>query len=116
MKVTVVNSAGDSFCWNYATDTLYGNYASNVSCIFAGFEVVLSVTEMLVDLSVTTMQVIVSVAIIQLEVSATHMQVTVSAINMWMTIFTEIMQTGVCYNYAGGIFCSALYNYAHSCA
>ena len=51
MKVSVVNSAGDSSCWNYATDTLYGNYASdNVCCIFAGFEVVLSVTEMLADL------------------------------------------------------------------
>ena len=54
MKVSVVNSAGDSFCWNYATDTFYGNYVSdNVCCIFAGFEEVLSVTDMLVDLSVT---------------------------------------------------------------
>ena len=57
MKVSVVNSAGDSFCWNYATDTFYGNYTSdNVCCIFAGFEVVRSVTCMLVDLSVTIMQ------------------------------------------------------------
>ena len=53
VKVSVVNSVGGSFCWNYATDTFYGNYASdNVCCIFAGFEVVLSVTGMLVDLSV----------------------------------------------------------------
>ena len=52
MKVSVVNSAGDSFCWNYGTDTFYGNYAGdNVCCIYAGFEVVLSVTDMLVDLS-----------------------------------------------------------------
>ena len=52
MKVSVVNSAGDSFCWNYETDTFYGNYAGdNVCCIYAGFEVVLSVTDMLVDLS-----------------------------------------------------------------
>ena len=57
MKVSVVNSAGDSFCWNY--DTFYGNYASdNVRCIFASFEVVLSVTGMLVDLPITIMQVI----------------------------------------------------------
>ena len=49
MKVSVVNSAGDSFCWNYATDTFYGNYAGdNICCIYAGFEVVLSVTGMLV--------------------------------------------------------------------
>ena len=48
------------------------------------------------------------VTIMQLEVSAAHMQVTVSAANMWMTIFIVIMQMGVCYNYAGGIFCSAL--------
>ena len=64
MKVSVVNSTGDSFCWNYATDIFNGNDASdNVSCIFAGFEVVLSVTGTLVDLSVTIMQVTVSVAI-----------------------------------------------------
>ena len=57
MKVSVVNSAGDSFCWDYATDTFGGNYAIDcVCCIFAGFEVVLSVTCMLVYLSVTIMQ------------------------------------------------------------
>ena len=54
MKVSVVNFAGGSF---------YGNYASdNICCIFAGFEVVLSVTGMLVDLSVTIMKVTVSAA------------------------------------------------------
>ena len=84
VKVSVVNYAGDSFCWSYATDTFYGNYSSdNVCGIFAGFEVVLSVTGMLMDLSVTIMQVTVSVAIMQLEVSAAHMQVTFSATNMW---------------------------------
>ena len=93
----------------YATDTFYGNCASdNICCIFAGFEVVLSVTGMLVDLSV---------AIMQLEVSAAHMQVTVSAANMWVIIFIVIMDDNfygnyadksLCCNYAGGIFCSAL--------
>ena len=96
MKVSVVNSAGDSFCWDYATHTFYGNYASDkVCCIFAGFEVVLSAISTLVDLPVTIMQVTVSVAIMQLEVSAAHMQVTVSAANMWVAIFTVIMQMGV---------------------
>ena len=77
MKVSVVNSAGGSFCCNYATDPcIYGNYASdNVCCIFAGFQVLLSVTGMLVDLSVAIMQVTVSVAVMQLDVSAAHMQV-----------------------------------------
>ena len=57
MKVSVVNSAGGSFGSNYATDTFYGNYAGdNVCCIYAGFELVLSVTGMLVsDLSVAIM-------------------------------------------------------------
>ena len=51
MKVSVVNSAGGSFCWNYVTDTFYGNYARENACgIFVGFEVVLSVTGILVDL------------------------------------------------------------------
>ena len=59
VKVAAVNSAGGSFCWNYATDLcIYGNYASdNVCCIFVGFQVLLSVTGTLVDLSVTIMQV-----------------------------------------------------------
>ena len=66
VKVSVVNSAGGSFCWNYATDAFYGNYAGDkVCCIYAGFEKVLSVTGMLVDLSVTIMQATVSVAIMQ---------------------------------------------------
>ena len=58
MKVSVVICAGDSFCCNYATDLcIYDNYASdNVCCIFAGFQVLLSVTGMLVDLSVAIMQ------------------------------------------------------------
>ena len=52
VKVSVVNSAGGSFCGNYATDSFYDNYANdNVCCTFAGFEVVLYVTGMLVDLS-----------------------------------------------------------------
>ena len=64
MKVSVVNSAGGSFCCNYATDLcIYGNYASdNVCYILAGFQVLLSVTGMLVDLSVTIMKVTVSAA------------------------------------------------------
>ena len=59
MKVSLVNSAGGSFCCNYATDLcIYSNYASgNVCCIFAGFQVLRSVTGMLVDLSVTIKQV-----------------------------------------------------------
>ena len=62
MKASVVNSAGGCFCWNYATDTFNGNYAGDVYCIYAGFEVVLSVTVMWADLSVAVMQVTVSAA------------------------------------------------------
>ena len=67
MKFSVVISAGGSVCCNYATDLcIYGTYASDsVCCIFAGFQVLLSVTGMLVDLSVTIMQVTVSVAVVQ---------------------------------------------------
>ena len=65
MKSSVVNSAGSSVCCNYATDLcIHGNYASdNVCGILAGFQLLLSVTDMLVGLSVTIMQVIVSVAV-----------------------------------------------------
>ena len=65
MKVSVVISAGGSLYFNYATDLcICRNYASdNVWCIFAGFQVLLSVNGMLVDLSVTIKQVAVSVAV-----------------------------------------------------
>ena len=94
MKVSVIISAGGSFCCKYATDLcIYGNYASdNVCCILAVFQVLLSVTGMLVDLSVTIMQVTVSVAVMQFEVSVSHMQVTFAEANMWVTIFIVIMQ------------------------
>ena len=106
MKVSVVNSAGGSFCCNYATDLcIYGNYASdNVCCIFAGFQVLLSVTCMLVDLSVTIMKVTVSVAV---------MQVTVSAANIWVTIFIVIMQMGVSVAIMQVVFSAV--HYAHDC-
>ena len=106
MKVSVVSCAGGSFCCNYATDLcVYGNYASdNVCCIFAGFQVLLSVTGMLVDLSVTIMQVTVSVAVMQLEVSAA---------NMWVTIFIVIMQMGVSVAIMQVVFFAV--HYAHDC-
>ena len=115
MKVSVVISAGGSFCCNYATDLcIYGNYASdNACCILAGFQVLLSVTVMLVDLFVTVMQVTVSVAVMQLEVSAAHMQVTVSAANMWVTIFIVIMQMGVSVAIMQVVFSAV--HYAHDC-
>ena len=114
MKVSVVISAGGSFCCNYATDLcIYGNYVSdNVCCILADFQVLLSVSGMLVDLSVTIMQVTVSVAVMQLEVSAAHMQVTVSAANMWVTIFL-IMQMGVSVAIMQVAFSAV--HYAHDC-
>ena len=73
-------------------------------CIFAGFEVVLSVTGMLVDLSVTVMQVTVSVAIMWLEVSAA---------NIWMTIFIIIRQMGVSVAIMQVVFSRV--HYAHDC-
>ena len=104
VKVSVVNSAGASFHWDYATDTFYGNYAdANVCCNYAGFEVLLQLYRWYFMLQlcwwiffVAITQVNVSVAVMELEVSATFMQVKVSATNMWVTIFIEIMHVGVC--------------------
>ena len=45
---------------------------------------------------------------LQLEVSAAFVQVKDFAANIWVTRFIEIMQVGVCCNYAGSIFRSAL--------
>ena len=106
MKVSIIISAGGSFCGNYATDLcIYSNYASeNVCCILAGFQVLLSVTDMLVDLSVKIMQVTVSVAVMQLEVSAA---------NMWVTIFIVIMQMGVSIAVMQVLFSAV--HYAYDC-
>ena len=47
---------------SFGADTFYGNYAgNNVCCIYADFELVLSVTGMLKDISVAIMQVTVSI-------------------------------------------------------
>ena len=90
----LVNSAGDSFCWNYATDTFYSNYTgagANIHllqlCRFWG--------------CIAIMQMTVSVAITQLEISATFTQLNVFATNILVTIFIEIM-------HVEGIFSSAL--------
>ena len=114
MKVSVVNSAGGSFCCNYATDLcIYGNYASdNVCCLLAGFQVLLSFIGMLMDLSVAIVQVTFSVAVTLLEVSAAHLQVTVSAANMWVTTFFVIMQMGVAIVAIMQVLFSAV-DYAH---
>ena len=54
-----VSFRADTF---YGADTSYGNYAGNiVCCIYADFELVLSVTGMLKDISVAIMQVTVSI-------------------------------------------------------
>ena len=106
MNVSVVNFAGSSFCWNYATDTFY-NYAvihvCNYACLlqlcrFWGSTpimlVILSAAFMLVDLSIAVvkLKVTVSVAVMmQLEVSAILMQVKVYAANMWVRHFLLIL-------------------------
>ena len=99
MKVSLVNSASGSYCCNYAADLcVYANYSSDkVCCIFAGFQVLLSVTVMLVDLSVTIMQVTVSVAVRSF-----------CSKYVGDNFYCNYADGSLCCNYAGGIFCSAL--------
>ena len=52
MKVSIVSYAGASFCWNYAIDTFYSNYAgAKVCCKYVVFEVLLQVFEVLLHCS-----------------------------------------------------------------
>ena len=97
-KLSVVNSAGSSFCWNYSTYAV-----DNVGCNYAGLEVLLQLCRryfviQLVDLSVAIMQVTVSVAIKQLEVRE----------YVGDNFYCTYGGGSPCCNYAGGIFCSAL--------
>ena len=123
VKVCVVNSAGGSFSWNYATNYVIMQVTTSVTImqdlrLYCIMQIVLSVTVVLVDLSVAIMQVTVSVAITQSEVSAAFMQVTASLANMLVTFFIVIMQVGAllqilqlffsAVNYAGDCF---YYNY-----
>ena len=92
-----------SFCWNYVTNTFYGNYSGdNVFCIYAGFEVVLCYRYVGESFSYNFACNCLcwNYAV---RSFAALMQVTVSAANMWVTIFIVIMQIEVCCNYAGGI-------------
>ena len=102
MKVSIVNSTGGSLCCNCAPD-LFIYAKGNVYCIFAGFQVLLSVTGMLVDLSVTIMQVTVSVAVMQLEVSAAHMQETFFIVIM-QVVFSVVHYAHDC------VYCNSLSN------
>ena len=67
VKVSVVDSAGGSFCWNYSTYAV-----DNVCCNYVGLEILLHLCRryfllQLVDLSFAIMQVTVFVTIMQLE-------------------------------------------------
>ena len=89
MKVSVVDSAGGSFCWNYSTYAV-----DNVCCNYAGLEILLHLCKwyfllQLVDLSVAIMQVTVSVTIMQL-------------------VHSKYVDDNFYCNYADGIFCSGL--------
>ena len=68
MKVSIANSAGVSFCWNYATGTFYSNPTGDLSRFWG------SIVIMQVVLSVAIIQVTVFVAIMELEVSVALMQ------------------------------------------
>ena len=65
-----------------------------ISCIYAGFEVVLCYW-FVGGFFCCNYAGDCFVAIVQLEVSSAHMKVTVSAANMWVTISIAIMQMGV---------------------
>ena len=66
MKVSVANSAGDSFCWNYAIDTFY-------------------------TVSVAIMQLGVPAAHIQVTGSAANMWMTIFIAIMQMRVSVTIM-------------------------
>ena len=113
MKDSVVNSAGGSFCWNYATETFMAIMQVTTSVEFMQVSWWYFVTGMLVDRSVAIMQVTVSVAIMQLQVFPAHTQVTVSAAHMWVTIFVVIMQMEVFVAIMHVVFSAV--HYAHGC-
>ena len=109
MKVSVVNSAGVSFCCNYATDTFYGNYASNnVCCIFAGFEVLVSVTGILVDLSVTIAGDCFCSNYAVRSFYSTYAGNSLCNKYVDENFYCNYADGSLCCRYAGGIFCIAL--------
>ena len=45
VRLSAAISAGNSFCWTYATDTFYSNYAGdNICYTYACFEVLLQLS------------------------------------------------------------------------
>ena len=99
VKVSVVNSAGGSFCWNYASDTFCSNYAgANVCCSYAGFKVLLQLCWWYILLQlcwwIFLLQLHRWLFLLQLCSSKFLQHLCrwkVFAANMWVTIFIEIM-------------------------
>ena len=113
VKISVVNSALGSFCWNSATDTLWQlcKWQRLLHfCRFWGFTFCYwygggsSYNNCASDCFCCSYT---------LDVSAAHMQVTVFAANMWVTIFIVIMQMGVSVAIMQVVFSAV--HYAHDC-
>ena len=101
MEVSLVNSAGRSFCWNYVTDTFYDNHADDnvvaimqvlrFCCNFAGGTFCYSYVESLCcnyagDCFYYSYAV---------RSFSSTLQETVPAANKWVTIFIVIVQVGL---------------------
>ena len=100
VNVSVVNSAGGSFCWDYTTDTSIATMqlTTSDSVNYAGFHFLLQSCRWYFLLQLFWLSFCCSyggdcsVVSMESEVSAALMQVTVSAAKMWVTIFIVIMQ------------------------
>ena len=109
VKVSVVIFAGGSLCCNYATDLcIYSNYTNdNICCIFAGFQVLLSVTGMLVGLSVCRCDCFCCNYAVR-NFCSTYAGGSFCSKYVGDNFYCNYADGSLCSNYAGGIFCSAL--------
>ena len=113
VKVSVVNSAGGNFCWNYGTDTFYDNYADdNVLHLWTFWRGIFFYWYVGGSFCCNLEDDCFCCNYTVRSFWSTHAGDS-SAAKIWVTIFVVIMQMGVSVGIMLVVF-SAMY-YAHDC-
>ena len=103
VKVSVVNSAGGSFCWNYATDNLC---SGNVCCSYAGIEGLLQLCRWYIPLRLCWW--IFLLQLLRWLFCCNYAVRSFCSIYARESFCSKYAGDNIYWNYAGGNLCSAL--------
>ena len=114
VKVSVVNSAGGSFCWNHSAGSFYSNYASESNlhlCWFWGGRFCYSYVGGSCNYTGGCFCCNYAVR----SFCSTYVGDSFCSKCVGDSFYSNYAGGSCCYTYAGRIFCSALCTYAHHC-